>query len=183
MSNSLRPHGLQHARPPCTSPTPIDCSNTCPLSWWYHPTISSSVIPFSSCLQSFPESRSLLACKMRAILQWFEHFLVLPFFQGSMQMMSHTYQEGKRMLIFTLLRPVVESRAGLSNRSEIALESDKRKVAWTWIVFKVWAKVRSLTQYRLAALACSVQCQRGAPSLSHHLTHVWGRRIWTRDEA
>ena len=48
-----------------------------------------------------------------------------------MQMMSHTYQEGKRMLIFTLLRPVVESRAGLSNRSEIALESDKMKVAWT----------------------------------------------------
>ena len=47
MSNSLRPHGLQHARPPCPSPTPRACSNSCPLSQWCHPTISSSVVPFS----------------------------------------------------------------------------------------------------------------------------------------
>ena len=60
MSNSLQPHGLQHARPPCLSPTPRVCSNSCPLSWWYHPTISASVVPFSSCLQSFPESGSFL---------------------------------------------------------------------------------------------------------------------------
>ena len=53
----LRPHGLQHARPPCPSPTPGACSNSCPLSRWYHPTISSSVIPFSH-LQSFPASGS-----------------------------------------------------------------------------------------------------------------------------
>ena len=53
-SDSLRPHGLQHARPPCLSPTPRVYSNSCPLSQWCHPTISSSVIPFSSCLQSFP---------------------------------------------------------------------------------------------------------------------------------
>jgi len=58
MSDSLQPHGLQHTRPPCPSPTPRDYSNSCPLSWWYHPTISSSVIPFSSCLQSFPASES-----------------------------------------------------------------------------------------------------------------------------
>ena len=58
VSNSLRPHGLQHARLPCPSPTPGACSNSCPLSWWYHPTISSSVIPFSSHLQSFPTSGS-----------------------------------------------------------------------------------------------------------------------------
>ena len=51
---TLRPHGLQHARLPCPSPTPRTCSNSCPLSRWCHPTISSSVIPFSSCLQSFP---------------------------------------------------------------------------------------------------------------------------------
>ena len=44
-------HGLQHTRLPCPSPTPESCSNSCPLSWWCHPTISSSVIPFSSCLQ------------------------------------------------------------------------------------------------------------------------------------
>ena len=54
MSDSLWPHGLQHARPPCPSPTPRVYSNSCPLHWWCHPTISSSVIPFSSCLQFFP---------------------------------------------------------------------------------------------------------------------------------
>ena len=53
---TLRPHGLQHARPPCPLPTPGAYSNSCPLSWWCHPTISSSVVPFSSCLQSFPAS-------------------------------------------------------------------------------------------------------------------------------
>ena len=56
MSSSLWPHGLQHSRLPCPSPSPRVCSNSCPLSWWCHPTISSSVAPFSSCLQSFPAS-------------------------------------------------------------------------------------------------------------------------------
>ena len=54
MSNSLWPHGLQHTRLPCPSPNPGVCSNSCPLSQWCHPTILSSVVPFSSCLQSFP---------------------------------------------------------------------------------------------------------------------------------
>ena len=58
VSNSLWPHGLQHARPPCPSPTPGPCSNSCPLSRWCHPTISTSVVPFSSHLQSFPASGS-----------------------------------------------------------------------------------------------------------------------------
>ena len=58
VSDSLLPHGLQHARPPCPSPTPGVYSNSCPLSRWYHPTISSSVIPFSSCLQPLPASGS-----------------------------------------------------------------------------------------------------------------------------
>ena len=58
MSNSLWTHKLQHARPRCPSPTPGVYPNSCPLSWWCHPTISSSVIPFSSCLQSFPTSGS-----------------------------------------------------------------------------------------------------------------------------
>ena len=55
---TLVTHGLQHSGPPCPSPTLGPCANSCPLSWWHHPTISSSVIPFSSCLQSFPESGS-----------------------------------------------------------------------------------------------------------------------------
>ena len=58
ISDSSLPHGLQHARPPCPSPTPGVYSNPCPSSWWYHPTVSSSVVPFFSCLQSFPASGS-----------------------------------------------------------------------------------------------------------------------------
>ena len=60
VSDSLRPHGLQHTRLPCPSPSPGACSNSCPLSRWCHPTILSSVIPFSSCLQSLPASGSFL---------------------------------------------------------------------------------------------------------------------------
>ena len=59
MSDSLQPHEPQHARPPCPSPTPRVYSNSCPLSQWCHPTISSSVVPFSYCLQSFPASGSV----------------------------------------------------------------------------------------------------------------------------
>ena len=58
VSDSLQPHESQHARPPCLSPTPGAYSNLCPLSWWCHPAISSSVIPFSSCPQSLPASGS-----------------------------------------------------------------------------------------------------------------------------
>ena len=58
VSSSWRPHRLQHARPPCPSSTPVVYSNSCLLSWWCHPTISSSVAPFSSCLHSFPASGS-----------------------------------------------------------------------------------------------------------------------------
>ena len=55
---TLQPHGLQHAKPHWSSPTPGACSNSCPLSWWCHPTILPSVVPFFSCLQSFPASGS-----------------------------------------------------------------------------------------------------------------------------
>ena len=54
MSDSLQPHGLQHVRLPCPSLTPTTCSNSHPSGWWCHPIISSSVVPLSSCLQSFP---------------------------------------------------------------------------------------------------------------------------------
>ena len=58
VSDSLWPHEPQHVRPPCPSPTPRVNPNPCPSNWWWHPTISSSVIPLSSCPQSFPESGS-----------------------------------------------------------------------------------------------------------------------------
>ena len=66
LSNSLWPHGLQNTRLPCPSQDPGACSNSCPLSQWCHPTISSSVVPFSSCLQSFPASGSFLMSQLFA---------------------------------------------------------------------------------------------------------------------
>ena len=66
LQHSLWPHGLQHTRLPCPSPPPRACSNSCPLSWWCYPTISSSVVPFSFCLQSFPASGSFLMSQLFA---------------------------------------------------------------------------------------------------------------------
>ena len=66
MSDSSWPYRLQHARPPCPSPTPGAYSNLCPLSQWCQPTISSSVVPFSSCLQFFPASGSFQMSKLSA---------------------------------------------------------------------------------------------------------------------
>ena len=67
MSNSLRPHEPQHARPPCPSPTPRVHPNPCPLCQWCHPTISSSFVPFSSCPHSFPASGSF---QMSQLFTW-----------------------------------------------------------------------------------------------------------------
>ena len=64
MSSSLQPHGLQHTRPPCPSPTPPAGPNSCPPSQWCHPAISSSVIPFFSCSQSLPASESFLMSQL-----------------------------------------------------------------------------------------------------------------------
>ena len=77
---SLPPHELQHTRPPCPSPTPGVHSNSRPLSWWYHPAISSSVIPFSSCPQSFPasESSSESTLRMRWPKYWSFRFSISP---------------------------------------------------------------------------------------------------------
>ena len=61
---TLQHHGLQHTRLYCPSQSPGACSNSCPLSWWCHPTISSSIFPFSSCFQSFPISGSFLMSQL-----------------------------------------------------------------------------------------------------------------------
>ena len=68
MSKSLPPHGLQHAQLPCPSPTPRTYSNSCPSIWWCHPTISSSVIPFS-CLQSFPAIKAFQMSQLAKLLE------------------------------------------------------------------------------------------------------------------
>ena len=75
MSDSSRPCGLQHTRLLCSSPSPGACSNSCPLSQWCHPTISSCVIPFSSCLQSFPASGHFLSFPNK-INQYYTEILV-----------------------------------------------------------------------------------------------------------
>ena len=72
MSNPLQPHGLQHAKLPCPSITPRACSNSCPSSWWCQPTISSSVIPFSSYLQSFPTSGSFPVSSLHQVAKVLE---------------------------------------------------------------------------------------------------------------
>ena len=82
MSDSLRPHGLQHTRPPCPSPTPRVYSDSCPLSRWCHPTISSSVVPFSSHLPIFPwirvfSNESIL--RTRWPKDWSFSFSISPF--------------------------------------------------------------------------------------------------------
>ena len=88
VSNSLRPHGLQHVWPPCPTPTPGIYSNSCPLSRWCHPTISSSVVPFSSHLQSFPASGS---------------FLISQFFTSVDRVLEVQHQSFQRMFRTDLL--------------------------------------------------------------------------------
>ena len=79
-SDSLWPHELQHSRPPCSSSTPGVHSNSCPLSWWCHPAISSSVVPFSSCPQSLPASESfpMSQLRMRWPKYWSFSFSIIP---------------------------------------------------------------------------------------------------------
>ena len=85
VSNSLWPYGLQYARLPCPSPTPKACSNSCPSSQWCHPTISFSVIPFSSCLQSFPASRSFpTVLRIKWPKYWSFSFSIGPYNKYSM---------------------------------------------------------------------------------------------------
>ena len=73
MSDSLRSHGLQHSRLPCLSPSSRACSNSCSLSQWCHPTISSSVVPFSSCPQSFLASGSFQKSQLFSI-RWLKYW-------------------------------------------------------------------------------------------------------------
>ena len=77
MSDTLRPHGPQHARRPCPSPNPRVYSNSCPLCWWCHMTISSSVVPISSCLQSFSASVSFQVSRF-SVKYWSFSFSISP---------------------------------------------------------------------------------------------------------
>ena len=87
VSDSLRPHESQHARPPCPSPAPRVYSNSCPSSWWCHPAISSSVIPFSSCPQPLPASGSF---PMSQLFTWGSKVLAFQLQHQSFQWTPRT---------------------------------------------------------------------------------------------
>ena len=74
VSHSLRSHGLQHTKPPWPSPTPGACSNPCSSGRWCHPTISSSAVPFSFCLQSFPAKGSFTMNELALHIRWSKHW-------------------------------------------------------------------------------------------------------------
>ena len=96
MSDSLWPHGLQQARPPCPSPTPRACSNSCPSSRWCHPTISSSVVPFSSCLQSLPTLGS---------------FPMSPFFTSGSQNVRVSASASEKAMVMNVLSEIKVERS------------------------------------------------------------------------
>ena len=100
MSDSLQPHGLQHARPPCPSPTPGVYPNSCPLSRWCHLTISSSVVPFSACPQSFPIIRvfSNESCLSSSYSRgkWGTDTTALSFIRGFIKVKSLQLKESVR---------------------------------------------------------------------------------------
>ena len=103
MSDSLQPHGLQHARLPCPSTSPRAYSNSCPLSQWYHPIISSSAIPFHSCLQSFPATVSFPMSQLFTSggIKWFLNFLTDKQISLLKKMFLHSKRKG--MFLISLL--------------------------------------------------------------------------------
>ena len=100
VSNSLRPHELQHARPPCPSPTPGVHSNSCPPSRWCHPPISSSVIPFPSCPQSLPASESF---PMSQLFAWGGQSTGISALASFLPLVPNRKRSTSRLYIVTLL--------------------------------------------------------------------------------
>ena len=123
----LQPHGMQHATLPCPSPSSAFCSNPCPLSWWCHPTISSSVIPFSSCLQSIPVWGS---------------FLVSQFFTSGGQSIGVSASSFDSILTIKL-KPLIQEQGGGSDDPLqcSCLEHSMVRGAW-------WAAVHEVSKSR-----------------------------------
>ena len=126
MSDSLWPHGLQHTRLPCPSTSLGACPNSCPLSLWCHPTISFSVVPFSSCPQSFPASGSFLMsnCSYVERENWWLYSLILVIFLVcslgfSAYTVMQTLNKDSFILVFLecLLTPWVSTSSTVLNRS------------------------------------------------------------------
>ena len=151
MSDSLRPHGPQHARLPCPSPTPGVYLNSCPLSRWCHPAISSSVIPFSSQVKSFPESGSFQMIQLLATggqrtgasgltffrMDWFDLLAV----QGTLKSLFQHHSSKASILQCSAFLIVQLSHLYITTRKIIAL------TRWTFV-----GKVTSLLFNMLSSL-------------------------------
>ena len=141
MSDSLWPHGLLHARLLCPSPTPGAYSNSCLSSRWCHPTISSSVIPFSSCLQSFPASGSFPMSQFCSLLQhpsskasilWRSAFFIVQ--------LSHPYMTtGKTMALtrWTFVGKVMSLLFNMLSMLVIAFLPVSKHLLISWHLFKL----------------------------------------------
>ena len=154
MSDSLWTHGLQHDRLPCLSPTPGVRSNSCPLSRWCHPTVSSSVVPFSSCLQSFPGSgsfpvsqlftsggRNIEASASASVLPvniqgWFPLGLTVLILQSKSLLQHHRLKAS--IIWHSAFFMVQLSQLYMTTGKTIAL------TIWTFVGFTVMYKVMSL---------------------------------------
>ena len=135
MSDSLQPHESQHARPPCPSPTPGVHSDSCPLSRWCHPAISSSVVPFSSCPQSLPAAGSFLLSQLFALggqsigvsASTSVHWLDLLAFQGTLKSLLQQHSSKASILGCSAFFIVQLSHPYVTTGKTIAL------TRWTFI--------------------------------------------------
>ena len=157
MSDSLQPHGLQHASLPCPSPTPRACSNSWPLSWWCHPTISPSVIPFSSYLQSFPASGSFPVSQFFATggqsmgvsaSSW--KFIVQAFFIVQLTLSHTTTGKTIALIGWTFVGKVMSLLFNMLSRLVIAFLPGSKHllISWLqspWAVILELPKIKSLT--------------------------------------
>ena len=157
----LWPHGLQHSRLPCPSPTPRTCLNSCPLSRWCHPNISSSVIPFSSFLQSFPASWNVsfsispsndYSGLLSFRIDWFDLLAV----QGILKNLLHLHSSKAWILQHSAFFMVQLSHPYVTTRKTIAL------TRWTFV-----SKVMSLLFNMLSRLV------KGFLPRSRHLLISW----------
>ena len=170
MSNSLQPHGLPHARLPCPSPSIEACSNSCLLSQWCHPTISSSIIPFSSCFQFFPASGAFLIAFTYIYLH-----IKISFSYFGLFLSTHTIAAAAAkslQLCPTLCDPIDGSPRG----SPVPGILQARTLEWVAISFSnAWkwkVKVKLLSRVRLLATLWTAAYQ-APPSMGFSRQEYW----------